>query len=486
MIINSISNSTNVSCHGYLKDQRLVRHNLLKAKFRYNNLKTSNREQLYRQAQAELDQFILKNPFRAILFNIPRMLKRAFSLSSNQKDLISSTNLLTDKFNSLEFEYDGQKSSYIDFKKRIYDEKDFSKKEEMSLVLKKELNTLQEDMRCLIGKRNEFARTKGYDNYYQYQLEKKYGTTEAEIDSIIEKYYTENNVFELLRRREEIIAQNNNTTVDELSSSHIRTHLYTYSGINDYIKTPQQVIDLVKKSYISMGYDIEQLEKEDRLILDLEQDDKKISRIFCQNFLPGYSVGICASIYNDIECVEQLMHEMGHGMHFLNPFKYLPKSLMRHKTHISEAVALMFESLVYKESLLDKLAPESVVGEFKQYKSLDEAAFFAQTVICAQFEKELYKNPEQDFETLLSEIEKKYYGKSRGNPWLVPHFINSPGYMQNYIRATLLSEQIYNAARMKLGTELSSNPNTSDYLKKRVFGFGSLVNDKTLNLLLKL
>lgn len=487
MLINTSINSNNINHYGFLKEQRVLQHNLKKAQFKYNNLKTPNREVLFRQAQTELSNFEDNNLIKLALLNLPKLLKRTFTTNSEQKEIIKLTRKMFDSFNNLEFEYDGIKYSYDNFNKRIYDEPDFSKKEEMSLVRREKLNTIQKDFRNLINKRNDFAKKNGYDNYYQYQLEKEYGTTEAEIDKIIDKYYKDNNVLSLIKKREEIIAKNNKLTTEELTSSHIRQPLYTSSSINHYIKSQEELIDLVKKCYTTMGYNIEQLEKEDHLTLDLEENNKKINRTFCRPFIPGYSVGICAKMSNDIESLSALMHEMGHGMHFLNPFKWLPYKLMQPKTHITEAIALLFESLVYKENLLEKIIPnKNVVEKFKEYKALDEIYHFSLLVSRTQFEKEIYKHPEQDFEELFSKIEKQYYGTNKRRDWFAPHFINSPGYMQNYIRGNLLSNQIYDSARKKLGTELHSNPKTADFMNKRIFGLGNLVNDKNLNILLNL
>ena len=159
---------------------------------------------------------------------------------------------------------------------------------------------------------------------------------------------------------------------------------------------------------------------------------------------------------------------------------------MQPKTHITEAIALTFESLVYKENLLEEIVPKNVIGKFKKYKALDEAYIFTLLASRAQFEKEIYKNPEQDFEKLFSKIEKQYYGTSNKRNWFAPLFIYSPGYIQNYIRAYVLSNQIYDATRKNLGTELHSNPKTANFMTKRIFYLGNLVNSKILNILLNL
>ena len=289
-----------------------------------------------------------------------------------------------------------------------------------------------------------------------------------------------------MRKREAIIAEKNNLNPEELTNSHKQTPLYFTSGINNYIESPQQVIDIVKKSFTSMGYDIEQLEKDDRILFDLEVNDKKINRTYCRSFIPGESVGICASIYNDVISLCHLLHETGHGVHFLNSFKWLPNCLKKHNWHISEAVAIMFESLVHKENLLKGIVPDSVLKDFQEEKTLQDIAVFALLATSAQFEKELYKNPEQDLEELFNKIEKKYCGNNLGFSWFAPHFITTPAYIQNYVRAMILSDKIYNSTKTNLGTELSSNPKTAEFMKNRIFGLGKLVNDKTLDLLLKL
>lgn len=476
----------NINHNGYLKNHQILRHNLSKAKFKSYNLDTPKNAEAYREAYRALDKFYENNIIRAAIYILWNNITKRLSNNFLDKNLIKTTNKVFKMFNELEFKYEGEKFSYSTLRKKMTDEKNIQKKEEISAILKAGLNTLQSPFRNLVQIRNNFAQKKGYENYYQYMLEKKYGTSEKEIDECIKNYCENNNIYANLQKREQLIAEKHSVNIKEIPTALIGEPLALQSGINNYIKSPEQIIDLAKKTFSDMGFNIEQLEKEDRITFDLGVEDKKINRTYCTSFITNYSIGICARIYKNIGSLFQLMHELGHGMHYLNMFKWLPKNLKNVDTCVTEAIAMMFESLILKENILKDIAPQNVIDKFKEYKKLDGNIKFLQLAVDAQFEKELYKNPEQDFEKLYQRIEKEYYGKNLNSEWLVSHFITSPGYVQNYVRATILADKVYSSAREKIGNNLSETPETLKFLHKRVFGLGKLVNPKSLEKLLNL
>ena len=103
------------------------------------------------------------------------------------------------------------------------------------------------------------------------------------------------------------------------------------------------------------------------------------------------------------------------------------------------------------------------------------------------FEKSLYENPNQDFMSLYKSIYEKYFGESHDNlDWFVPHYIYSPGYLYSYLSGFLSSENLYEKTKKQLGTELSNNPKTLEFLQNKIFKFGKIMNEDLLETVLKI
>ena len=499
MQTNISSTCNNISHYGYLKDRRILERNVQKAKFKHSSNPTSNQRDLLVQAEAELKKFLKNNIFKTILCQMPEifgklidfisLVKGAINIRGNifaHKESFKLTSLASKKFAELKFNVDGEELSFSEVGSRLSVEKDIEKRDSLYLSLLETFNTFEPEMRSLILKRNKIAKKMGYKNFYEYQL-KVFGTSEEEVSKIIKEYCQKTDIKSAIQKRKEIVAKHYNTDIDKLTFAQITTSLSKLTKIDDYIQTTEKIYSITKDVYKRMGFDIDNLEQEEKIVYDLRPRNNKISRGICRNLIKGDMVGIEAQLNSGERDFTILMHEMGHGLHMLGSSNFLPKRLKQPKAHMTEAIALMFEALKYRESIFDDIAPKKVLDEFKEYAQLDEINDVVNLIVKAEFESEIYKNPNQDFGKLYGKIYQKYtQDNQKENAWFVLHLLVSPGYIQNYIRGFVLERRIYDAAREKLGTELSQNPKTADFLTKRIFKFGKLIDEKLLSLTLKL
>ena len=179
------------------------------------------------------------------------------------------------------------------------------------------------------------------------------------------------------------------------------------------------------------------------------------------------------------------MHETGHGLYSINTSSFVPLSKKDPKTILTEAIAIMFETLVHKENLLKDSVPQKILEQFKEYEEIDQVAKFTYLLARIDFERELYKNPNQSFEEIFKKSNLKYgITNSNNKEWFFHHLIHSPAHCFTYLVGMNLANKIYQKARQKLGTELSENQQTASYLKNRIFRYGGLMNEKLLKFLL--
>jgi peptidyl-dipeptidase A len=131
----------------------------------------------------------------------------------------------------------------------------------------------------------------------------------------------------------------------------------------------------------------------------------------------------------------------------------------------------------------DRKKFEEIGNKYAQMKQL---IFARWALVMYNFEKELYRDPEQDLNTLWWQLVKKYQlvnkPAKRNNPdWAAKiHFSIAPCYYHNYLLGELLASQIHHYIVHEVML-LESDRNfgycghekIGDYLKKKIFEPGA-------------
>ena len=185
--------------------------------------------------------------------------------------------------------------------------------------------------------------------------------------------------------------------------------------------------------------------------------------------------------------METTLHELGHAVYN----KYIDSNLpyiLRDTAHTftTEAIALLFGRntkipLFLKNycDIKEDLFKEIKENSFDMFK-MRQLIFARWSFVMFNFERELYKNPDQNLNKLWWNLTKKYQliDFSRNSPdWASKiHFISSPVYYHNYLLGEVLASQIhiYIIKNILKNQELnnydySNNKEVGGYLKKHVF-----------------
>ena len=254
--------------------------------------------------------------------------------------------------------------------------------------------------------------------------------------------------------------------------------------VNDYIKNKEQIVDLAKKAYQGMGYDIDKLENEGKLILDLYPRKNKNTHAFSFDIDAGKDARILANLTNNVYSLKVLLHELGHSVYTLDISENLPYLDRTTYPALNEAVAILMEDLQKKENILSEILPKDILNEYKNNFKKDEFKFLTKALTLINFEKEMYKNPNQDLKKLWHDTKVKYQlineNEDLNNGWAtIPHFLGFPAYYQNYFRAHLMKAQIYNYLTEKLGN-ITENPKTAEVLKEELLKYGKSLEENEL------
>ena len=315
-------------------------------------------------------------------------------------------------------------------------------------------------------------------------LKEQYDVESEFLDKLIDEVYT------LSSGKIKLLLDNRAKELKEIFKAN-KLENYHYGLISDSdpekdvnkLLEKHNVEDITKQIYSGMGYNIGKMIEDGKLTLDLYPRKNKNTHGFCFDIDYGKDSRILANLRNNYSSLGTLCHEMGHSVYDLGvspDLPYFDKSVA--SMAFTEAVAMMMEDLPKKENVLAPIVPKDLLKRFKETQKEDDAYFVARSLEIIEFERDMYKDPEQDLKKLWQEKRAKYLSRNAeaDNEWAtIPHYLSHPAYYQNYFRAALMKAQMYNHLRETLGN-IAENKKSAEYIDKNIFSIGALIEEYDL------
>lgn len=343
---------------------------------------------------------------------------------------------------------------------------------------------ISNDLIEFVKMRNNFAKNKGYKNYFEYKLKEDYDVDLEFLNKLIEETYSkaQSRISEILKTKQNELKEFFRTTSLENYHYGLLLNSNPEKGVNEILEN-NDIVKISKSIYKNMGYDIEKLEKEGKITLDLFPRKGKNTHGFCFGVEAGKDSRILANLINNVTSLDTLNHELGHCMYDLGISTTLP-FLDRSPSSpaFTEAIAMMMGDIIKTENPLKEIIPNELLEKFKSTHIEDEASFVAKSLLIIDFERHLYSNPNQNPSQLWNKLTKKYLNREvkADNEWAtIPHYLSHPAYYQNYFRANLMKVQIYNYLKSNLGN-LTENKNSAEFMDKNIFKYGASVEEYDL------
>jgi len=398
------------------------------------------------------------------------------------KKILEMSTKVEKNFNTYRAEVNGGKLTDNEIKEVLKKEKDSEKLKQVWEASKKQGKIVEKEVLEIIKLRNELAKSLGYENYFKMSLELN-EQKEEEINNIfLDLEEKTNKPFEEIKKEmDKVISKKCGIDISKLKPWHYQD-LFFQEGpeiydidFDEFYK--EDIIEKAIRFYDSIGFDVRGiLEKS-----DLYEKPRKYQHACCINIDNNGDVRTVQSVKNRESWMDTILHELGHGIYEKNFDSNLP-FLLRGNAHIfvTEAIALLFGRNSKNSNFIKrfcknidetKLEKISELGEKKL--RIKEIVFSRWCQVMYNFEKELYKNPEQDLNKLWWELVKRYQrlNFSRDSPdWASKiHLVDAPVYYHNYLLGELLASQLQSyIVKNILKQRDVKNPN---YNKKEIGGF---------------
>jgi peptidyl-dipeptidase A len=222
---------------------------------------------------------------------------------------------------------------------------------------------------------------------------------------------------------------------------------------------------------------------------DLYEREGKNPHAFCDDIDRRGDVRILCNLKNSERWMGTLLHELGHAVYDTYHDPQLP-FLLREPAHIftTEAVAMFFGRLSSDAAWMQRMLGlsdarrreiERVSGRYARLKQL---VFARWAMVMYGFEKELYRDPDQDLNDLwwrtveACQLIRRPPGRNEPDWAAKIHLASVPCYYHNYMLGELLASQL--RARLDrevlAGGELAGSREAGAWFRVHVFAPGKL------------
>lgn len=355
-----------------------------------------------------------------------------------------------------------------------------------------------DDLIKLIQLRNQAAQGLGFENYYAMALAVN-EQNEEELVRVFEELatLTDKPFRKLKTELDGALASLYRVHSDQIAPWHYHDPFFqeapqVYHVDLDRYFSNRDVSKVAVKFYSSIGMPVDDILARS----DLHEKPGKNQHAFCADIDRLGDVRVLANLRDNESEMETLLHELGHGVYdkYIDP--RLP-FLLRDAAHplATEAIALLFGRLPMNPVWLQEMMGPSK-NEVAQIADAAKKSLRAQRLIFARwcqvmfnFERALYKNPEQDLNSLWWVLVEKYQlvkrpAKRNEPDWASkPHFVIAPVYYHNYMLGDLMATQlqayivknVLRSATPEASSSYVNRPEVGEYLKTHIFRYGASV-----------
>ena len=373
------------------------------------------------------------------------------------KQMVDLGSRVENKFQVFRAEVDGKRMSSNEVYQVLRESTDSGYRKKVWEASKRVGPVVLDDIRELVGLRNESARRLGYDNYYVMSLELS-EQNEDQLVALFEELddLTREPFIELKAELDVELAARYGIEPDELRPWHYHDPFFQEAPLTseldlDRYYEGKDPVEIARSFYAGLGMDVDDILSAS----DLYEREGKNPHAFCTDIDREGDIRILANMKDDNYWMETILHELGHGVYD----KYVDRSLpymLRMYPHLSltEASAMYFGRLsqdpVWMQHALglgDKDVEELTIAVRRSLR-MKQLIFARWCQTMFHFERALYTDPDRDLNALWWDIVERYQlvtrPEGRNEPdWASKiHIVISPVYYHNYMLGELVASQL--------------------------------------------
>lgn len=411
------------------------------------------------------------------------------------EDLVKRQTAIEQVFNTHRAVVDGVEMTDNEILEVLKEESENTKRRAVWEGSKQVGRKVADDIIALVHRRNQAARTVGFDDHYQMSLRLS-EVDEDELFEIVTRLETlTNEPFRRVKGKlDRELAERFRIPVENLRPWHYADPFFQeapdVSEVNfNALFANRDVVAITREFYQGLGLSIDDLIEKS----DLFERPQKDQHAFCIHIDRKAEVRVLANTKPTRRWMETLLHEYGHAVYD----KFLDSSLpflLRTPSHLitTEAIAMLMGRLARNAAWLDKTLHLSldqkaaITAEAIESFRLSALIFVRWAMVMIHFERELYRDPNQDMNTLWWTLVERFQfvtrPEGRNEPdWAAKiHIAAAPVYYHNYLVGEMVASQLQHTIDSQVlngksveVTGYVNRPLVGDYLRENVFKQGA-------------
>lgn len=357
---------------------------------------------------------------------------------------------------------------------------------------------VQPELRRLVKLRNEAAHKLGFKDYHVMQMALAEQSQEQVLGLFDELDALTREPFRAAKAEiDAALARNCGIPVEQLRPWHYHDPFFqespeVFGGGHNGAYASIDILKLCREFYAGIGLPVDDVLGRS----DLYERKGKNPHAFCTDIDRAGDVRVLANIVPGRQWLGTMLHELGHSVY---SSKNIPATLpyaLRMEAHTlsTEAVAMMFEKFADNADWLRAMGvavpdPERFKKTAFRVRRNQLLIFSRWCQVMFRFEKELYRNPDQDLNRLWWDLVERYQeirrpeGRNEPDYASKIHIVLSAAYYHNYMLGELFASQMHHAiARDVLGgvdpadAVYVGNTAAGRFMRQRVFEPGRTLN----------
>lgn len=407
------------------------------------------------------------------------------------KKIIEMETELERKFSTYRVEVDGKFYTDNEIEDILNTSNDSRYLEKAWKSSKKIGKTVSEDILKLVKMRNQAAEELGFDNFHTMKLNLN-EQDPGQIDDLFRELdnLTRNVFIELKGVIDGKLAQRYGIHTEELMPWHYQNRFFQeapkiYSVDLDQFYQDKDIVKVTTEYFNNIGLPIDDLIKNS----DLFEKEGKYQHAYCTDIDRAGDVRVVCNIKPNYNWMNTTLHEYGHAVYD----KFNDRSLawfLRQpaSTFTTEAIAMFFGNFASNPSWMEEVLgipsekAEKISEDCLKSLRLETLVFSRWAQVMYHFEKNMYRDPNQNLNDLWWNLVEKYQvikqPSNRDEPdWASKiHVALYPAYYHNYLLGNIFASQIqYNLANKVLEVKdwrnqsFANNEEIGQYLIQNIF-----------------